>query len=292
MNTKERLADAIHGRNLLVTLSIGSFSFRKFDRRVTAQVTAAHGASASAGRFNKFILDGANGRIDRVHQAIRATYRLFDAETSEWHGRGVRLLPTAHFSRFSGLMRAAFDEIEEAFRDFAAHYPEDIETARASLNGLFNEADYPSPALLTQRFRWSVDYTPLPRQGDLRLDLPDEVIAQIEADIAARVRDSLAEAQADSWKRLYDAVTHVATVLTDGKRLHGSVLDNVREVTDLLATLNPTGDPDLERLRRLTAETLGGHDTEALKQDEALKAKVAADATDLSNAMKAFYKPR
>jgi hypothetical protein len=46
----------LHTRAMLVSLRISAWSARKYDKKISLEVAANHGASADAGRYNKYLM--------------------------------------------------------------------------------------------------------------------------------------------------------------------------------------------------------------------------------------------
>jgi adenylate cyclase len=90
----------------------------------------------------------------------------------------------------------------------------------------------------------------------------------------------LKEATQDSWDRLYKMLTDMSKKLTEDetahKRYHDALLDNPRELCDLLKHLNVTNDPNLERARAKLEDALIGVDIEDVKDSAEQRADIKA----------------
>lgn len=278
----------ISGRAMLVALRISTWTARKFDKRVTAEVNAAHGATGDAGRYNKLLLTGdAYADLVKTCNAARADHY---ANTLAWSDEGWRLLPTANYLPYAEKMRAHAAAFDVAFRTFGDAYPELREAARDRLNGMWNAEDYPTVLELTNRFRFGVEYSPLPTSGDFRLELPAAELATLGAQVEDRVTRATREAVAEAWQRLGDVVGKMHERLADPSHIfRDSLVDNVRDLVDVLARLNVTGDADLETMRDRVRRTLAVHEASTLRQDGDVRKSTADEAARIMAAMSDVY---
>ena len=71
-------------------------------------------------------------------------------------------------------------------------------------------------------------------------------------------------------------------------RLHHSVVDNIRNLVDLLPQLNITGDPHLASLAAEVKAQLCGHSSQELKANPSLRQQTAEQAAAIVEQMSAF----
>ncbi|GIW55381.1 MAG: hypothetical protein KatS3mg082_1785 [Nitrospiraceae bacterium] len=87
----------------------------------------------------------------------------------------------------------------------------------------------------------------------------------------------------DLWRRLLEAVQRVVERLSaEEPRFRDTMVENLRELVDLVPRLNLTNDPRLEAMRQEIAQHLSGHAPEALRVDAAKRAAVAAKAKEIA----------
>lgn len=243
---------------MLVRLNIRQWSARKHDRRVSNEVADSHGADRDSGRYNKnLVAKTALAEISTLAWAMRTDHY---AQTLPWLDEGYRILPAANYFEYQQRQQATRVKFEAAVTRFAADYPSYVEDARRRLNGLFNQDDYPSEHEIAARFGVDANVVPLPDRDDFRVSLGAEEESRIRADIEQRLNDATHAAMADLWQRVHDAVSHMAERLRayTGSRegsFRDSLVDNLRELVDVLPRLNVTGDARLDEVaRRLAAE--------------------------------------
>jgi hypothetical protein len=107
-------------------------------------------ATKGIGRFNKRLLPEHAPSFKEVMSLGGRIRRHFYDHTLEYNQLSVRLLPTQIYMEFAEQMRRMKDEFDLAVQVFLTDYLDLKELARAEMNGLFNEADYPTLAQLAR----------------------------------------------------------------------------------------------------------------------------------------------
>ncbi len=272
-------------RAMLVKLSISQWTARRGDKRATATVENHYGAT-DAGRFNKTLI--AQEAIKAVEKTANTARTWHYDQTLPWSDEGYRLLPAANFADYSSKMRELRAQFEAAADDFCANYPALVDDARVRLNGLFSAGDYPRN--VRDRFGLETQISPIPMAGDFRVSLRDDETAEIQREIEARTVQATAAAHNDLYRRLADCVGHMADKLGDSKAIfRDSLIDNLRELCELLPRLDLQGDPILAQIRKSAEEKMLRYGAETLREDAAARAETATDASAILRAMEGFY---
>jgi hypothetical protein len=278
----------ISEKAMLVLLRISSWSGRRFDRELTDEVCRSKSARSGAARVNKNLVEGSSElqAVAKCHGAIR---QFVYAQTLPWADTGARILPVSNYFEFSkgmsGLKRAA----EAAVEAFKRAFPDIINRAEVALNGMFDRGDYPSQAELDSLFSCSVDFRPMPEAADFRVVLADDEADRIRAEIEGQLQGALTDAMADLWRRLREAVDHMAKKLGEpGAIFRDSLVGNVRELVDLIPRLNLTGSSILETARAEVKEKLASLDPEVLRNSEIDRAMTARSAAAIIRKMDGY----
>jgi hypothetical protein len=281
----------IHSRALLVWLHISTWSARKYDKNVTREVIARANASSDAGRWNKMLLPGdakAYKTLVSLATSIRAQHY---SNTLAWSDEGWRLLPTANYGTYTKWLRDRQREFGDALIEFGHEYPALCVQAERLLNGQWRAEDYPSTQDLKSRFSLSVDYAPVPAQGDIRVDLGSDQIAIIESAIADRHQRAMQDAVRDAWSRLHEVVTKIAERLSQPDAIfRDTLISNAESVCDVLQRLNITDDPDLEAMRKRVTRELTRYSPDTLRDVPSHRQQTADRAADILKAMEGFLK--
>jgi hypothetical protein len=295
----------LHTRAVLVSLRISSWSARKFDKRVTREATTAQGADESAGRFNKHLLPStvsidhsaksaqAQSAVTQTNsfraliQHIAATRQWHYDQTLRWSDDGWQLLPIKNHQAYTDGMRQRQHTFDSLLADFVRDYPRLREAAKALLNGMFVDADYPSD--IRRRFSFGIEFSPVPQGGDFRVALGEAEIAAIAASTEARVKSAFEDAQGDAVKRLYTTVEKIVERLSQPDAIfRDTLITNARDLCEVLGRLNVAGDATLERLRRET-ELLTMSEPETLRKVDAVRVETATRAQSILDEMIGTY---
>lgn len=274
-------------RAMLASLRISSWSARKYDKKVTAETNAHHGADADAGRYNKMLLPGDASSYKALTSHIAATRVLHYAETLPWNDSGQRLLPMANYQHYTDKLRAAKHTYDALLGEFLADYPALQQAARIKLNGMYRDDDYPSD--VASKFGFGVEYDPVPSGGDFRVTLSQTEIDIIASAANNRASQRFEEAQRDAVKRLFDCVARIHERLAQPDAIfRDSLISNAAELTDVLTRLNIADDANLERLRRATA-ALATVSPDTLRNDAVTRIQTANDAQSILDSMMSVY---
>lgn len=278
-------------RALLVSLNLSVWTARKFDRAVTEETNRNAHADARAGRYNKHLLAGAEQHKAITKIAAKARVAHY-SQTLPWADSGWRLLPTKNYFKYQETMRELQNDFRNAVSEFLQDYPQLKQEAAALLGDLYVAEDYPDTDSIKGKFRWAVEYSPIPDSQDIRVELGDGQVAQIQSSITDRVQRATQEAIGDAWERLHKTVSHVQASLSEPDKIfRNSLIGNIEELVDLLTRLNVTDDPNLEAMRKRVEAELSLLDPEDLRKDKDLRAETAKQAGEIVDAMSQFFSP-
>ncbi len=286
-------------RAMLVKYSRSQWSARKNDKSVEKEVEQNHGAH-DAGRYSKILL--AKEALEEAQKKSNEARSYFYAQTLPYDDDGWRILPTKNYFEFTAEMRNKTSAIETADRNFLYGYPNFVEEAKARLNGLWNEADYPPIEKVTKKFSVSVTTNPLPDSSNFPGNL-QSIVDDLSADLEKRLNEIQTRAMQDLWTRLYEAIDRIATTLENEEAtFRDSLIQNLIDLCGLLPRLNLADDPDLERLRKEAETRLTTHQPEDLRpknaknpweeRDRKQERKQTADeAREILKSMEAYFTP-
>jgi hypothetical protein len=194
----------------------------------------------------------------------------------------------ANFEKYSEEMRKHRATFEQAVNDFCANYDALVADAKLRLNGLFKQSDY--PINIRGRFSWGIQITPIPVGSDFRVNMSDSELSAIQNDIENRTQDAMQTAHADLYRRLIEAVGHMADKLdTKDAIFRDSLVDNVAELCELLPRLNVVDDPNLEKMRQQVERKLCANGPDVLRNNEPLRQQTARDASAILTALESMY---
>ncbi len=286
---KTVVGNSLNRKAMLVTLSISYWSSRKYDRKVSQEVADTHKTDQRAGRYRKNLLPVDAPSYQGVRNTISAARDEHYKHSLPWSSDGARILPAANFERYAEAMRSKRAAFDKAVQVFIAEYPALREQAKEALNTMYQAEDYPMPSEIPQRFGFATKVFPLPAGEDFRVELTDVDTTEIRAQIERETKAAVAEGMKDAYGRLHEVVARMAARLgdPDGK-FKNSLVENIRELCDLLPSLNLTGDTQLTRLVNDAKKMLTTNEADDLRNDAALRNKVAYDARRIEHDLAAF----
>lgn len=274
-------------RALLVSLTISQWGGNKQDKEISTEVTRAKGAKEGSGRYHKSLLPD-NPMLKAVKQKATAIRTKFYDNTLPWGLDGTHMLPTSNYLAFMTDFRKEKSEWERLVRDFVAAYPGLLHQAAQDLGASFRASDYPDAASMVDRFKMDIAVMPVP-SNDFRVEVATDELERIRAEVEARVNVAAKTAAKDVWERLYKRVEHIAERLSDPEaKFRDSLIENAREMCDLLPRLNFSDDPNLEAMRQEVEAKLVGHNPDVLRVNAKVRSTTAREAKEIMAKMGAF----
>lgn len=280
--------NSIQSRAMLAALHISKWGATRTDRKVTEEVAIKHGVkSKRAGHYRKHAIDTETPSYKAVGAAISSLRVRHFYWTLPWGANGERILPAANFDKYSADMRILRGEFDMAVQSFIKDYPALAQKARNELGTMFDPSDYPSN--ISAKFGCEVSIMPLPDANDFRVDLPDEAIDDIRANITRELQKTTTEAMREPYQRLFDHIHRIVERLGDPKAtFHASTIENLRDLCEVLDGLNITGDQQLEAFRQRAFGMIDGIDAGTIRDMPEKRRDVAEEAMRIESDMAAF----
>lgn len=274
-------------RAVLAGVRISTWTGRKYDRKVSEEVAKQHSTAVTAGRYHKNLAQGAT-TLEAIRSVASAARNTHNALTLPWTNEGERILPSVGYMKWAEEMRRYKGELGALVEAFVGEYEAIKASDKATLNGLYNEADYPVD--IRACFAFDTLVKPLPQAEDFRVQLGEGEVNEIKRQLTAAVEASVQEAQGEAIKRLYRAVSHMAEKLKDPKAIfRDSLTENVEELSALLPGFNLTGDVELDAIGAMVRDRLTGIKAEDLREAGVLRSNVAYDAEQIVNRMQGVW---
>jgi len=257
---------------MLVELNISLWTARKLDKKVSNDVDISNSTRTKAGNYHKNLLAGDDSlaAIGKLAGLIR-TYHM--GVTSPWNDSGQRLLTTAYFMDYKKEMARLEKDYWVLVNDFIADYTLRISAAAFQLGSLFNREEYPDVDQVQNKFGMSVRYTPVPESGDFRVDISNEAMNDLKDQYDKLYESNLEKVNADAWDRLYKILSQLSFGLRtgeDGKqgKVYSSVVENAKDLCNLLQHFNVKGDTQLEAMRIRLEDNITGIDAKDIKDSD------------------------
>ena len=295
MTTKNTTKN-ITERAMLMNVTIHQWTAKRHDKSVSAEVARQHGSDITMGAYQKELVTKESLKdISVLAGQIRDT---FHRRTLPWLDGGTRILPADHYFAIMCELKELIHKRDAKVAEFCNKWSDIIDEAQKKLNGLFDPADYPAEALLREAFSVEMTVFPLPSKADFRVNLDNTAeLEDIQNQIDERVNMALEAATRDTWQRIHDVVAkvserlHAYKVNDEGKvenPFRDSLIENVRDLVEILPGLNITGNAELATMTEVLQKGIAAFDAEDLRDSDALRNNVAVMADKILESVGEF----
>ena len=273
---------------VLVQLNISQWTARKYDKRVTQEVSDKHNTVGDVGSYNKELLPD-NALLKRIQKKSTAIRTEYYANTLGWGVTdGIQLLPSANYMDFMEQFREHRAEWQVLVDEFISQYMQLKDNAERTLGDMYNESDYPEEHELRSKFAMDMTVLPVP-SDDFRVEIGSDEMERIADEVRSQVEGAYQSSIKEIWQRLYDKVETMNAKLSDPKAVFRDTLtENLSDVCDLLTRMNINNDPDLESIRQQVDSELATNHPDALRNDPIKRREVADKRKDIMSKMNVF----
>lgn len=272
-------------RALLTRIIISRWTATKNDKQVAAEIDRAHSATNS-GKFTKLLVDKTHtkGLMTSAGQIRQFHYSL----TLPWDDDGDRLLPAKSLQKYNDGLRHLKAEDERLRHEFYAVYPTLVASAQKRLGTLYDPKDFPAVSELPGKYDMKILQKGVPDAKDFRVNVGDEVAAQIKASITTENDTKFRQAMKDCYRRMDEVVGHISkTLRQEDPRIFKTLVSNARDLIECLPDLNLNDDPLLEQLRQ-DLDAMLPLNADAFRDNPVLRAGVADEADAILEKMKSM----
>lgn len=268
---------SVSNASMLVELSISYWTGRKLDKKASEEVTGINNAAKGVANVNKKLL-GDCAELIAVQKFVANTRNVHYSSTAPWSNTGLCILPTSRYFKYHEQMTGLQTEFERLVEQFLTAYDWEISQAQVKLGDLFNPDEYPTVDNLRSRFKFRLNYMPLPDAGDWRVEMEQDALNTLKTHYETFYSNQLQAALNDVWVRTHEALSAMSEKLdyTDDetkKVFRDSLVGNVLKVVDLLADFNITGDVQMTAMKNRLEDAMRGVTPEALREDAYLRQK-------------------
>lgn len=237
----------IHARAMLVTLNISQWSGRKTDKKAAQDVATANNVTSSRGTYYKSLIEG--DVLERISKLVTQARTEHYRRTLPWSDNGPRVLSNLGYMDYVQVMADYGRKFDALVLEFVDEYPYLRSEAQIKLGNLFSLSDYPALQHVADKFSFKTSVAPLPMGDDFRCDLGQEEVERIRAEITASTHETAKLATREAFDRVVVVVEKfIDRLALPDTKFQNSLVDNARELADLLPSLNFTGDEKLAQM--------------------------------------------
>lgn len=266
---------------VIVRLTIHRFSNRVKDATITDETIAAKALGLDSGAWwkNKLPPD-AVAAINKQAGVIRGYHY---SRTLPWE-EGYRLLNSAAHAGYERDLAPHVAEFNSRVEELGQHYASHVEAARTMHGSTFDESDYPDWRTVRARFGVEVSFLPVPQSSHFISGFTQPIITRMRTELESANNRRFEEAVRDTWTRLLAPVQAMADKLASGDAIfRDSLVENVKEITTLVPTLNLTNDRAMREAADIIHAQLATLDPQALRENKVQRREVAAAAAAIVN---------
>jgi len=261
---------SIQSSAVLVRLNIGTWAARKKDKVQSAEVAVRTGADSKAGNYTKDLMVGTR-HVKRLNDFAAQCRLEYNHITLPWDDRGDRLLATSLVFDFKNNFNQKRDDFYRRRDYICEHRDELVLVASHYLGAMYDPTDYPSADEIYGKYKWQLSMKAIPDSGHLCVDLPQQDLDELRAELEQENNAKLKNATGTAWARLHEMLVGMSEKLAqsdDKKRFHDTFLTNPRDLCGLLTHLNITADPELERARQMLEASIATANVDVLRDSE------------------------
>jgi len=267
--------------SMIVEFNASVWTARKLDKGVSEEVTTGKLAYKDAARVNKNLMAGRK-ELAEITSHVDATRVWLHQRTFPWSDNGQRGLPTIGFMDFEAGAKEREDRFWYLVNEFIALYPTLVTAQAMAMGKMFNRADFPTVAGLSNRFAFSINYLPMPTAGNFIIDVGNAAQAELQDRLVKLGNARVEAAMRDVRTRLKDHLIRMSDRLgldilageVKTRRFHDSLVDGGLELCELVKGLNLTQDAELESARRALEQTLLGVTPKELRRNMPIRNEV------------------
>jgi len=243
----------IEERALLVKVTVHTWTGIITDQSASEEIAQNKGANPDFVRVKKNLLGKALKEIQEITSNLREYVR---THTLPWFDGNWRILPASKYFEFAQTIGDFKTQFEKAVRSFYSKYPALVQEAQKLLGSLYRSEDFPPPDAVFDLFKIEVDFAPIPRGSDFRLEMLSEAQEEIKQKVEERYREAFKRIKEQLALRITELCERIEKCLT-GKKvvITQALMRDMKEMPNLLDALNVIEDPDVktaaEKIRKL-----------------------------------------
>lgn len=274
-------APTVASAAMLVEQTIGVWEGIRQDRKASTEVASLNNAQQGTVNVRKRLL-GTCKELEAI-RSFRNTCRKYHREnTLPWGHMGLRMLTNEQFFDYNEEVTGQQQRFATLVDEFLDVYDDEVTKAVNKLGSLFNRSDYPSVSTLKQWFRFSVNYVPLPSEGNFISDMFHQHADALNAGYEKYYEEQIEHAMQDIWQRLVPPLENMARMLDydysdTPTGFRDTLVSNVTNVAKLLKTCNIKKDPLMEEVHQELVSALRGVGPEQLRASASLRLETRAN---------------
>lgn len=230
---------------ILSKLTVHSFNREKVDKAATREIDSAKN-NKNGGRYVKRLFKSVP-EIDAIYSCQQNAYNYHRTYSLPWRDGGDRIIPHDYYDTYIDNMSKYKQSLESTLEKVRGKYDDLVAVDMERIGQLANAQDYPSFDWFKSCFSLEVTLMPVPDKRDFRVEIGDA----LKADLDKLVEESKIQGKAELYKKAAEVYDRIITQCEKkDARLHDSMLESAKELSDVMDILNVHKDVDIENLSK------------------------------------------
>lgn len=199
--------------------------------------------------------------------------------------RGQHLMAAAMWWEYMEVQKQIRTAFWSAVDNFIDEYPSIVESAPDRLAGAYKRGDFPSQETIRTFFDYDVQFQPVPRTEDWRIQgIGEDETEALRDRLSKEIGDMYKSATEEVFERAKDVLERIAkqagqyTGGPGSTQLRNATIENMQEVASLIRRMNVTGDADLDEVGSEMEAMFENITGDELRSDGEKRAKITEDA--------------
>lgn len=277
---------------LLVRLAISQWTGYKTDAKLAQDAATANKANAAAIKAGVKLLEDTDRKP--IAQIVNEARTFFYEHTCLFEDGGWRLVPAKKYKELKDKMEELQNKFIDAVDKLVQNHAELERKFEANLGDIRHRYQFPSAEGLRALFKWRLEENAIVNPEHIVLKgLEGAAVRQVQASAERKLKEQLATTQTEIVERLVKAIGAVSEKCgkehgDEGATFRDSLIGNVRELCEILPSLNIGGDKRIERAIKRVATNIAPVDPKILREDKEVRKRVADAASDVLDDLKGF----
>lgn len=289
----DRLCDSFKLVRIVCSCPAGKLRVRGAEDLVTDhyKVKDKSRAAVSVNAFN-------NEDLRNIIQCQNKLRVWFFNNSVPWDQNAYRLIPNSKLAELDDLYNKTIIEQSKLEKIFLDNYERDLPKQKVELGQLYDMIKFPKREHFRNRIRIERNEIPVPSPGDdPRAGWSEEQRNEYRAHVENEQKLAVNKALIDVAERVAKTVGHVYEKMsnyngTKKGAFRDSTIENCKELSSLISTLNINSDPAIEGIRREIDSKLCKYTPDEIREDKRKQEEVRDASADILDSIGIFSAKR
>jgi hypothetical protein len=264
---------------LIVKLSIGIWGARKIDKKTKDDVSSQYNANNQQLSLSKILID--KKRLQEIRELANSARQYHYDATLPWNSNGSNILLTDKYEAYDTQMKDYQQKFWNLVYPFWEAYAEIIHEDQALLGSLSDPNDYPQLEKIKKKFKFDFEYSPVPSEGDFRINLSDTQVSGIKQNFDSMMTSKLATIKSHLYTKLYYLLDHAVERLDDHQKFFkDSTINNITDFIHELPTINVVDDQVIMDFASRVNQWIPA-DVDSLRKDAQIRTQVCDNLKEI-----------